>query len=89
MAGLQRRIIENILTQPQLAVHSVSFMPTKTTMSPPVYLSLPSPEPQPVDGCGVCRALVGQRAEARGRGDLSRVTDLNVELRSHHDGAGQ
>ncbi|MEU8775046.1 hypothetical protein [Streptomyces sp. NPDC048606] len=55
----------------------------RTTMSGPVYLSLPNVPPGPVDGCGVCRALVAQRREDRGRGDLSAVTDADVELRNH------
>ncbi|MGW0748387.1 hypothetical protein [Streptomyces sp. NPDC002587] len=55
----------------------------QTTMSGPVHLSLPNPPPKPPDGCGVCRALVVQRQEARSRGDLSAVTDADVELRNH------
>jgi hypothetical protein len=36
-----------------------------------------------MDGCGVCEALVKQRAAARQRGDLSAVSDASVELRNH------
>jgi hypothetical protein len=56
----------------------------KTTMDPPVGLGLPGKEPRPPAGCGVCAALVKERAEAKGRGDMSRVSDLNVEIRNHH-----
>ena len=42
-------------------------------------------DPEPPAGCGVCAALVVQRSEARARGDLSRVSDLNVEIRNHHE----
>ncbi|MCP9958629.1 hypothetical protein [Streptomyces sudanensis] len=54
-----------------------------TTMTGPVHLGLPEPEPEGVPGCRVCEALVAQRAAARWRGDLSRVSDCNVELRGH------
>jgi hypothetical protein len=57
---------------------------SKTTMDPPVSLSLPLEEPTPSADCGVCAALVKQRTEARARGDLSRVSDYNVEIRNHH-----
>ncbi|MCK7628191.1 hypothetical protein MUU72_34775 [Streptomyces sp. RS10V-4] len=43
----------------------------------------PAPEPEPVAGCDVCGALARQRACARAAGDLSKVVDCNVELRSH------
>ncbi|WP_200309347.1 hypothetical protein [Streptomyces adelaidensis] len=56
----------------------------KTTMDPPVHLALPLDEPESPLDCGVCAALVEQRGEAADRGDLSRVTDLNVEIRNHH-----
>lgn len=52
-------------------------------MDPPVHLQLPSPEPMPVSDCDVCMALGEQRSEARAVGDMSRVSDLNVELLSH------
>lgn len=56
----------------------------QTTMDPPPLLGLPPDEPVPPPDCGVCAALVRQRAEARARGDLSRVSDYNVEIRNHH-----
>ncbi len=55
----------------------------KTTMSGPVHLSLPNLPPEPADGCGVCSALIVQRREARGRGDLSAATHADVEIRNH------
>lgn len=57
----------------------------QTTMdSPPVGLTLPLEEPVPPADCEPCARLVKQRAEARGRGDMSRVSDFNVEIRNHH-----
>lgn len=53
----------------------------------PVELPLTlAPEPEPTTGCDVCLALDSQRTEARMRGDLSRVSDLNVEIRRHAHG---
>ena len=40
-------------------------------------------DPEPTAGCGVCFALDSQRTQARARGDLSKVTDINVEIRRH------
>jgi hypothetical protein len=57
----------------------------KTTMDPPITLGLPLGDPTPPDDCGVCQALAHQRAEAAGRGDLSRVSDINIEIRNHHE----
>lgn len=62
---------------------SVPSMTTTPTAPRPVHLGLPLPEPQGAPGCGVCDALVAQRRTARLRGDLSGVTDCNVELRNH------
>lgn len=56
-----------------------------TTMEPPPFFGPPVEEPVPPTDCGVCAALVKQRAEARARDDGSRVSDLNVEIRAHHD----
>jgi hypothetical protein len=53
-------------------------------MDPPITLALPLVEPEPPADCGVCAALVVQRAEAKAAGDLSKVSDLNVEIRNHH-----
>ena len=55
-----------------------------TTMEQPPLLALPLDEPVPPSDCGVCAALVRERAEARARDDGSRVSDLNVEIRAHH-----
>ena len=55
-----------------------------TTMDPPITLALPLEEPVPPADCGVCAALVVQRSEARARDDLSKVSDLNIEIRNHH-----
>ena len=55
-------------------------------MSAPVHLLLPGLEPAPVEGCGVCAALGKQRDQARQAGNLSRVTDCNVEIRNHPPG---
>lgn len=57
-------------------------------MRPPVELGVPEPEPQPVPGCDVCRALADQREVARAAGDWSRVSDINVELRAHRWAGG-
>ncbi|MBZ3907325.1 hypothetical protein [Streptomyces griseiscabiei] len=56
----------------------------QTMQEPPVTLGLPLDEPTPPDDCGVCAALVRQRTDAIARGDLSRVSDYNVEIRNHH-----
>jgi hypothetical protein len=58
------------------------------TMSEPVHLGLPEADPAPVEGCDVCAVLARDREEARRDGDLSKVSDLNVEMRSHQ-AAGQ
>ncbi|TSB25291.1 hypothetical protein FNJ62_13185 [Streptomyces benahoarensis] len=58
-----------------------------TYAQPPVELSmLEWTEPQGEHGCDVCRALAGRREEARRQGDLSRVSDCNVEIRQHPHG---
>jgi len=49
-------------------------------LGPPLDPPLARPD------CAVCQALVRQRAEAAARGDHSRVTDCNVEIRNHHTG---
>lgn len=59
-------------------------MTSHTTMDSPVTLGLPPDDPTPPADCGVCAALAKQRAEARARGDMSRVSDFNVEIRNHH-----
>ncbi|MEU6403713.1 hypothetical protein [Streptomyces sp. NPDC046985] len=53
---------------------------------PPQPVELPlslGADPEPTPGCDVCRALDGERAEARAKGDLSKATDVNVEIRNH------
>ncbi|MFM9675753.1 hypothetical protein [Streptomyces brasiliscabiei] len=59
-------------------------MKTSMTTDEAVALGLPLPDAEPPADCGVCAALVKQRSEARARDDLSRVSDLNVEIRNHH-----
>ena len=56
---------------------------SRTTMDPPVHLRLPRADPEPPPGCDVCAALERQRSEAAKAGDGSRVSDCNVEIRSH------
>jgi hypothetical protein len=47
-------------------------------------------DPLPVPGCDVCGALDRERREARGKGDMSKVSDVNVEIRDHpHKAKGQ
>lgn len=59
----------------------------RTYPSAPVDLPLDQrQDPEPTTGCDVCLALDVQRTDARMRGDLSRVTDLNVEIRRHAHG---
>lgn len=53
-------------------------------MAGPVTLFMPLLEPTPKPGCDVCPALAEQRAEARARGDMSAVSDINIEMRNHH-----
>ncbi|MFC8347860.1 hypothetical protein [Streptomyces sp. NPDC057280] len=59
-------------------------MTTRQIVSDRVASLFPLEEPEPPTGCDVCGALARQRTEARAAGDLSRVSDLNVEIRSHH-----
>jgi hypothetical protein len=59
-------------------------MRRQSIQEPPITLGLPLEEPVPPADCGVCAALVVQRSEARARDDLSKVSDLNVEIRNHH-----
>lgn len=55
----------------------------RTDMDAPPALGLPLDEPAVNPNCGVCAALARQRTDARAAGNLSKVSDLNVELRSH------
>lgn len=57
---------------------------TKTYPGPPVELPLRlDGDPPPEPGCDVCSALDRERSEARGDRDMSKVSDLNVEIRNH------
>lgn len=56
----------------------------RTDLDPPITLGLPLDQPEPPAGCGVCKALARQRAKAAEAQDMSRVSDLNVEIRNHH-----
>lgn len=64
--------------------------PTRYT-TPPVELPLRFDEdPSAVPGCDVCAALDKERGEAKAEGDGSKVSDLNVEIRSHpHEWRGR
>lgn len=56
-----------------------------TCPGPPVELPLRlDADPEPVPGCDVCSALSKERHEAHRRRDMSKVTDVNVEIRRHH-----
>ncbi|WSS31630.1 hypothetical protein OHB07_29255 [Streptomyces sp. NBC_00111] len=54
-------------------------------MQGPVHLTDPltASEPVPNFGCNICAALGRQRDEAREIGDMTSVTDCNVEIRLH------
>lgn len=58
---------------------------SRTVMRGPVHLTDPMDalEPIPNFGCEVCAALGLQRDEARRVGDMSVVSDCNVEIRLH------
>nr|WP_079056270.1 hypothetical protein [Streptomyces caeruleatus] len=63
----------------------------RTYPSPPVELPLRlDGTPKSAPDCDVCQALDRQRSEARAKGDMSRVSDCNIELRNHpHRGRGR
>ncbi|MFJ8192792.1 hypothetical protein ACIQ8D_23975 [Streptomyces sp. NPDC096094] len=52
-------------------------------MEPAPLVGMPLPDPAPSATCDVCQALARQRAAARDAGNLSRVSDCNVEIRNH------
>ncbi|MEU5437664.1 hypothetical protein AB0G73_30405 [Streptomyces sp. NPDC020719] len=55
-----------------------------TYPGPPVELPLRlEADPAPAPYCDVCGALDQQRREARAEGNLSAVSDANVEIRDH------
>ncbi|RSO28306.1 hypothetical protein DMH15_28125 [Streptomyces sp. WAC 06725] len=57
--------------------------PTKY-YGPPVELPLRlGRDPDPEPGCDVCGALARERDTARGTGNMSKVSDVNVEIRRH------
>ncbi|MET9382805.1 hypothetical protein ABZY09_17460 [Streptomyces sp. NPDC002928] len=56
---------------------------SETTMAGPVQVGLPPEQPEPVEGCDVCGALARAREVARLDGDMSKVSGLNVEMRTH------
>lgn len=58
-------------------------------LTPPVQLGEPLPHPKPAAECDVCRALVHERQVAEAQGNLSKVSDVNIELRNHPKHAGQ
>lgn len=58
---------------------------SRTTQPEPLDLPLPEPWPDPHPGCDVCGALARDRQAARAAGDLSKVTDLSIEIRAHQD----
>ncbi|MEU4097768.1 hypothetical protein [Streptomyces sp. NPDC026673] len=60
--------------------------PTRYSAEPVVLPLHLEPDPAPTTGCGVCLALDTERTAARMRGDLSRVSDMNVEIRNHGHG---
>ncbi|MFE3853460.1 hypothetical protein ACFXPN_20270 [Streptomyces griseorubiginosus] len=55
-----------------------------TTIDPMIKLGFPIEEPEPPKDCKVCGALAVQREAAQERGDLTKVTDCNIEIRNHH-----
>ncbi|QIJ60587.1 hypothetical protein [Streptomyces sp. JB150] len=55
-----------------------------TAQERPIDLGPPLDPPAARPDCAVCQALARQRAEAAARGDHSRVTDCDVEIRNHH-----
>jgi hypothetical protein len=61
-------------------------MADKTTMDGPVDLSPPGRAPAPVQDCATCAELAARREVARRSGDMSAVTDRNVEIRRHPHG---
>ncbi|MYU52157.1 MULTISPECIES: hypothetical protein [Streptomyces] len=59
----------------------------KGTMAPEPLVTPPMTDPEPVPHCDVCGALAEQRSSARRAHDMSRVSDLNIEIRRHpHEG---
>ncbi|GLW16878.1 hypothetical protein Stsp01_36210 [Streptomyces sp. NBRC 13847] len=57
--------------------------------NPPVQLGEARPGPKPAAESDVCQALLHQWQLAEARDDMSKVTELNVELRNHPEHAGR
>ncbi|MEU8693014.1 hypothetical protein [Streptomyces sp. NPDC048665] len=56
----------------------------KTYPSDPIELPLRlDADPKPAADCRVCQALDKQRSEARAKHNMSKVSDLNIEIRNH------
>ncbi|WP_274912134.1 hypothetical protein [Streptomyces sp. WZ-12] len=53
------------------------------SLSDPVHLADPFPEPKPVEGCDVCAELVKQRAEHRKNGKRALAAMCTLELEKH------
>ncbi|AFU62243.1 hypothetical protein TG1_48 [Streptomyces phage TG1] len=49
----------------------------------PVFLDVPLPEPEPVNGCAGCAGWAAARITARKAHDYTAVSDANVRLRRH------
>lgn len=59
-----------------------------TTQKPQDYrLTELPPEPRAVPGCDICLGMCVRRDNARSRRDYSAASDVNVELRRHHEEA--
>ncbi|MFF9632437.1 hypothetical protein [Streptomyces fradiae] len=58
-------------------------MAHRSVMDDAVHLSPPGREPVPVEGCTTCTGLAARREADRRAGDLSAVSDRNVEIRRH------
>lgn len=53
------------------------------SLSGPVHLPDPFPDPKPVEGCDVCAELVKQRAAHRKRGERALAAMCTLELEKH------
>jgi hypothetical protein len=65
-------------------------MALERTLSDPIHLTDPVyADPEPTPGCDVCASIVSQRKSALNPNspdyNLSRASDLLVELNRHHD----
>lgn len=55
----------------------------KTTMTGPVHVTAPRPDPEPVASCHECLGIAVTRTNARSVGDFSKTSDANVVLLTH------